>query len=88
MFYEKREGKISALHIKRALFAGNNIPEIIEDFRLTARTNGGEFAQFAVQVKRLVLVSDETEVDSADYVLGTLRYYIAGAVTFEHNRER
>jgi hypothetical protein len=38
---------------------------------------------FRITLTRLVFVSDETVIDSADAVIGPLRYYVAGTVAAE-----
>jgi hypothetical protein len=38
---------------------------------------------FRLILSRLVLMADETVVDSADAVIGPLRYYVAGMVAAE-----
>jgi hypothetical protein len=41
------------------------------------------YGTFRITLKRLVLISDETEVNTVDTVIGPLRYYIAGNVSAE-----
>ena len=38
------------------------------------------FGTFRIKITGLVLVSDETEVNAADSVIGPLRYYVIGNV--------
>ncbi len=38
---------------------------------------------FRITLKRLVLVSDETEINSVDTVIGPLRYYISSSAFTE-----
>jgi len=41
------------------------------------------YGVFHVILKMLFLVSDETEINSADTVIGPLRYYVSGPVFIE-----
>jgi len=41
------------------------------------------FGTFRITLKRLVLISDETSINSSDTVIGPLRYYVAGTVSTE-----
>jgi hypothetical protein len=41
------------------------------------------FDTFSISLKRRALVSDETEINAADTVIGPLRYYVAGGITAE-----
>jgi hypothetical protein len=41
------------------------------------------YGVFRITVKRLALVSDETDVNSADTVIGPLRYYVSGTISTE-----
>jgi hypothetical protein len=63
----------------------NDIPEIIEELTISAQlvTDKYEkrhFGTFRITIKRLVLISDETNINSADTVLGSLRYFVSGNV--------
>ncbi|MDR2552097.1 MAG: hypothetical protein LBD31_02875, partial [Treponema sp.] len=85
----KREGGTKTeLWIKRALQAGPDLPGVIEELTVTAQLLRDKyecrsFGIFRVTVKRLVLTADETAVDCADGVIGSLRYYVAGSVCAE-----
>jgi hypothetical protein len=41
------------------------------------------FGTFRITLKYLVMVSDETEINAADTVIGPLRYYVSGNVFTE-----
>jgi hypothetical protein len=85
----KREsGTRTELRIKRALEQGPDVPGLIDELTITARLLRDKyeyryFGMFRITLTRLVLVSDETAVDSADGVIGPLRYYVAGTVNAE-----
>jgi hypothetical protein len=85
---KKEGGTKTELLIKRSLEQGFDLPEMIEEMTITAQLqrDGYEyrsFGMFRLSLSRLVLVSDETEVDCADGVIGPLRYYAAGTVNAE-----
>jgi hypothetical protein len=85
---KKEGGTKTELWIKRSLEHGGDLPEIIEELTITAkllrdRYEYRYFGMFRITLARLVLVSDETEIASADAVIGPLRYYIAGTVSAE-----
>jgi hypothetical protein len=85
---KKVGGTKTELWIKRALQKGNDIPELIEDITITAQLLRDKYEQrhfgtFRITLKRLVLVSDETETNAADTVIGPIRYYVAGTVSTE-----
>jgi hypothetical protein len=85
----KREGGTrTELWIKRALEQGPDVPGIIEELTITAQLLRDTyeyryFGIFRITLTRLALVSDETAVDSADAVIGPLRYYVAGTANAE-----
>ena len=82
----KKEGGIKTeLIIKRCLESGQDIPEVIEEMTITAKLLRTQyeyrfFGMFRIIIKRLVLISDETIVETADSVIGPLRYYVIGTV--------
>jgi hypothetical protein len=64
------------------------LPDLIEELTITVqllrdRYEYRHYGMFRITLKGLVMVSDETAVDSADAVIGPLRYYIAGTVRGE-----
>jgi hypothetical protein len=76
------------LWIKRALNNGSDLPHIIDEFVITAQLLRDKyefrhFGTFKITLKRLVLTSDETNINSADTVIGPVRYYVADTVTTE-----
>ena len=85
---KKEGGTKTELWIKRALEIDSDIPQIIDDMTITAQLLRDKyefrhFGTFRITLKRLVLTSDETNVNSADTVIGPLRYYVADTVTTE-----
>jgi len=85
---KKVGGTKTELWIKRVLQPGSDIPEIIEEMTITAQLlrdvyEFRRFGTFRITIKRLVLVSDETSIDTDGAVIGPLRYYVAGTVTTE-----
>jgi hypothetical protein len=85
---KKEGGTQTELRIKRALEQGSDLPGVIEELTITAqllrdRYEYRYFGTFRVTLKGLVLVSDETEIASADAVIGPLRYYVGGTVQAE-----
>ena len=67
---------------------GNDLPGIIDEFVFTAQLlrdcyEYRYFGTFRITLKRLVLISDETNINNADAVVGPLRYYVADTVTAE-----
>jgi hypothetical protein len=85
---KKAGGTKTELWIKRALEKGTDLPELIEEIVIIAKLlrdtyEYKRFGTFRLTLKRLVLISDETEINAADTVIGPLRYYVAGTVTTE-----
>ena len=85
---KKDGGTRTELWIKRVLDNVSDLPQIIDDIIITAQLLRDKYEQrhfgmFRIFIKRLVLVSDETNVNSADTVIGPLRYYVAGTVSTE-----
>jgi hypothetical protein len=85
---KKQGGTKTEIWIKRVLQAGEDIPNLIEELTITAQLLRTQyeyryFGTFRITLKRLVLVSDETEIDAADTVIGPLRFYVAGTVNTE-----
>ena len=84
----KEGGTKTEVWIRRCLEKEPDIPETIDELIITARLlrdkyEARHFGEFRVTVTRLVLTSDETNVNSGDTVIGPLRYYAAGAVGAE-----
>ena len=85
---KKDGGTKTEIWIKRVLNSCFDLPGIIDEFTFTAQLlrdayEYRHFGTFRITLKRLVLISDETNVNSADAVIGPLRYYAADTVTAE-----
>ena len=85
---KKEGGTKTELWIKRALEKGNDLPQIIDDMTITAQLLRDKYeyrhyGTFRITLKRLVLTSGETNINSADTVIGPLRYYVADTVNTE-----
>jgi hypothetical protein len=85
---KKVGGTRTELWIKRVLEKGFEIPAVIEDMTITAQLLRTKYeyryyGTFRITLKRLVLVSDETEINSVGAVMGPVRYYVAGTVNTE-----
>jgi hypothetical protein len=82
---KKQGGTRTEIWIKRTLENCIDLPAVIEDMTITAQLLRDKYEHrfyglFRITIKRLVLVSDETDVNSADTVIGPLRYYVSGGV--------
>jgi hypothetical protein len=82
----KEGGTKTELWIKRALEDSSDLPQIIDEIVINAQLlrdkyEYKQYGMFRITIKRLVLVSDETEINAVDTVIGPIRYYVAGAVT-------
>ena len=85
---KKESSTKTEVWIKRSLQAGAEIPEIIDELIITPRLLRDKyeythFGTFRIIIKRLFLISDETNINSADTVIGPLRYFASGSVTAE-----
>ena len=85
---KKIGGTKTELWIKRALQQNDDIPTIIEELIISAKLLRDKYeyrhyGMFRITIKRLILVSDETEVETSDAVIGPLRYYVFGSVKTE-----
>jgi hypothetical protein len=85
---KKESGTKTELWIKRSLEHGGDLPGLIEELTITVQQLRDKYeyrcySMFRITMTRLVLISDETAVDSADAVIGPLRYYVAGTVNAE-----
>ena len=85
---KKEGGTKTELWIKRVLNAGPDLPHIIDELTITAQLLRDKyeyrhFGTFRITIKRLVLTSDETNINSGDTVIGPLRYYVADTVSAE-----
>ena len=85
---KKESGTRTELWIKRVLHNGIDLPEIIDELIITAQLLRDKyeyrhFGTFRINIKQLVLTSDETNINTSDTVIGPLRYYVAGTVFTE-----
>ena len=85
---QKENGTKTELWIKRNLDNTFVIPANIEELSITAnllkdRYEERHYGTFRITLKRLVLTSDETNVNSTDVVIGSLRFYVSGGVSTE-----
>jgi len=85
---KKKGGTKTEIWIKRALQHGIEIPAVIEEFIITAQLlrdkyDYRHYGLFRITIKKPVFVSDETEVETSDAVVGPLRYYVSGSVKTE-----
>jgi len=83
---KKQGGTKSIILIKREKKQGSDIPEVIEEMTITAQLLRDKheykyYGIFRISLKKLVLISDETEINSADTVIGPLKYYISGSAS-------
>jgi hypothetical protein len=85
---KKEGGTRTEMWIKRALEQGSELPHIIDEMIITAQLLRDKyeyrhFGTFRITLKKLVLTCDETNINSADIVIGPLRYYVADTVSAE-----
>ena len=85
---KKDSGIRREIQIGRVLENSFDIPEIIEELEINAKLlrdnyENRHFGKFKVTVKRLILITDETNINSVDTVMGQLRYYVSGSVCGE-----
>jgi len=83
---KKEGGTKTEIWIKRILDKGDDLPPVIDELNITAQLLRDkyelrQYGQFRITLKRLVLVSDEINVNSTDAVIGPLRYYVSGTVS-------
>jgi hypothetical protein len=85
---KKRGGTKTEIWIKRALQKGTDIPSDIEELIITAqlikdRYELRHYGTFRIKIKRLIFISDETEVNANGAVISPLRFYVSGGVSTE-----
>jgi len=85
LIVKKEGGTKTEVWIKRSLEEGADLPNVIDEMEITARLLRDKyeyryFGMFRIKITALVLVSDETEVNAADAIIGLLRYYVTGNV--------
>jgi hypothetical protein len=88
LIVKKDGGTKTELWIKRAMNTTHDFPIVIEELTITARLlleeyEHRQFGTFRLTLKRLVMTADETIIETADTVIGSLRYYVAGVVSVE-----
>jgi hypothetical protein len=82
----KQGGTKTEVRIHRVLESSTELPPIIETLEITAQLyrdtyESRAFGQFRLSLSRLVLMADETVIDSGDTVIGPLRYYASGGLS-------
>jgi hypothetical protein len=85
---EKDEGTKTEIWIKRTLEDKSDLPHLIEELTITAQLyretyEHRNFGMFRLSLSHVVLNTDETVINSADTVVGPLRYYVAGKTMAE-----
>jgi hypothetical protein len=85
---EKIAGTKTIVNLHRVLRSQNNYPAFIEKLTISAhlfrdRYEDRRFGLFRLFLSRLVLLVDETAIESGGAVIGPLRYYCAGGVSAE-----
>jgi len=88
LLVKKDKGIKSEIWIRRILENDNYLTESIEELQITARLLSSKYEYrsygvFRITLKILKFISDETNVDSADTVLGSVRYFVNGSVEAE-----
>jgi hypothetical protein len=68
------------------LDATEELPTLIENLEITAQLYRDtyeyrSYGMFRLRLSRLVLMADETDINSGDTVVGPLRFYCAGLFT-------
>ncbi|MFP3041740.1 hypothetical protein LQZ19_07945 [Treponema primitia] len=84
----KQEGTQMEVWIHRILDTAGELPTSIESLEIQAHLfrdsyEWRSYGAFYLTLTRLVLMADETNVDSGDAVIGPLRYYVTGTVSAE-----
>ncbi|GHU73657.1 hypothetical protein FACS189450_13850 [Spirochaetia bacterium] len=79
----KAGGTQTEVRIHRVLDSALELPPIIESLEITAQLLHDHYAHrlygaFRLNLSRLVLMADETGINTGDAVIGPLRYYCAG----------
>ncbi len=85
---KKEGGTKTEIWIKRVLDNGKDLPSSIDELVITAKLLRDKyeyrhFGLFRITIKKLVLVSDETNINSTDAVIGPMRFYVSGGVNAE-----
>jgi len=82
----KEGGTQTELWMRRVLRNGPDMPHVIDELAVTAKLardvyGSRYFGTFRICFYNLVKISDETNVNSPDAVIGPVRYYVSGPVT-------
>jgi hypothetical protein len=85
---KKQGGVKTEIWVKRSLQQKGDIPDVIEEINITAylvkdKYESGKFGLFRITLKRLILICDETEVNTSGAVISPLRYYALEGVSVE-----
>ncbi|GHV81838.1 hypothetical protein AGMMS49991_03960 [Spirochaetia bacterium] len=78
-------GTQTEVRIHRVLDSVLELPPVIETLEITAQLfrdqyDYKQYGAFRFSLSRLVLIADETMIDSGDAVVGPMRYYCAGSM--------
>jgi hypothetical protein len=81
----KDGGLCTEVRLHRILDNSHSFPDIVESLDIEAKLfcntyEGGGFGMFKLSLANLVLMADETTVNSVGPVIGPLRYYVGGLV--------
>ncbi|GHV77510.1 hypothetical protein AGMMS49942_23310 [Spirochaetia bacterium] len=79
----KQGGTQTEVWIHRVLESTGELPQLIESLEVTAQLYRDSYeyrsyGAFRLRLSRLVLMADETDINSGDTVIGPLRFYCAG----------
>ncbi|MDR0908211.1 MAG: hypothetical protein LBM77_00440 [Spirochaetaceae bacterium] len=78
----RRDGKPKVFVRLHRILGKTELPDIIENLTITAQVfKGGVSGIFKINLERLLLVADETIVNTADKVIGPLRYFVVGNIS-------
>ncbi|MDR0908724.1 MAG: hypothetical protein LBM77_03060 [Spirochaetaceae bacterium] len=78
----RRDGKPKVFVRLHRILGKSELPDIIDKLTITAQVfKGGVSGIFKINLERLLLVADETIVNTADKVIGPLRYFVAGNIS-------
>jgi hypothetical protein len=85
---EKKSGTKTEVWIKRVIREGEEFPISIESLTVTARLFRDHYewrlpGTFRLTLSGLLLMTDETSINTSGPVIGPLRYYCAGGITAE-----
>jgi hypothetical protein len=83
---DKTNGTKTEVSIHRALEDEFSFPAVIENLTVSAKLfrdkyEERELGRFEIKFENLKLISDYTEVNTADTVIGPLRYLVCGEIT-------